>query len=80
VAWRPHQGWTIGWLQLDGFSDRLQLKLAGNCQPDLASWKFRIHRIEPELSGDVTRSDEEFNHFMTQLDDASGSNEPHENS
>lgn len=64
MAWRPDQllqtgeldntqrGWTIGWLQLDGFTDRLQLKLAGNCHPDLAGWKFRIHRIEPELSGD----------------------------
>ncbi len=36
----------------DGFADRFQLKLAGNCHPDLAGWKFRIHRIEPELPSD----------------------------
>ncbi|KAA1258207.1 hypothetical protein LF1_07230 [Rubripirellula obstinata] len=61
MAWRPTHlmqsgeldnttpGWTIGWLKLDGFESPLQLKLAGNCHPDLAGWKFRIHRIEPEL-------------------------------
>lgn len=71
MAWRPNQlvqageldntqrGWTIGWLQLDGFADRLQLKLAGNCHPDLAGWKFRIHRIEPELPGDKFQDDED---------------------
>lgn len=60
MAWRPEQlvrageldntqlGWTIGWLELDGIDERLQLKLAGNCHPDLAGWKFRIRRIEPE--------------------------------
>ncbi|MCM2375127.1 hypothetical protein [Aporhodopirellula aestuarii] len=42
-------GWTVGWLELDGIDQRLQLKLAGNCHPDLAGWKFRIHRVEPEL-------------------------------
>ncbi len=50
-------GWTIGWLQLDGLDDPLQLKLAGNCHPDLAGWKFRIHRIEPELSDDEAPAD-----------------------
>ena len=60
MAWRPEHllksgeldntrfGWTIGWLELDGIAERLQLKLAGNCHPDLAGWRFRIHRIEPE--------------------------------
>ncbi|MBM4003802.1 MAG: hypothetical protein FJ295_11015 [Planctomycetes bacterium] len=43
-------GWTIGWLELEGVDGRLQLKLAGNCHPDLAGWKFRIRRFEPELS------------------------------
>jgi len=61
MAWRPEQlvkageldnttlGWTVGWLELEGIDQRLQLKLAGNCHPDLAGWKFRIHRIDPEL-------------------------------
>jgi hypothetical protein len=61
MAWRPERlvkageidnttlGWTIGWLELDGIDQRLQLKLAGNCHPDLAGWKFLIHRVEPEL-------------------------------
>jgi hypothetical protein len=40
--------WTIGWLQLEGIPDRLQLKLAGNCFPDLAGWRFRITRTDPE--------------------------------
>lgn len=64
MAWRPERfvqsgeldntqlGWTVGWLELDGLSERLQLKLSGNCHPDLAGWKFRIHRIEPELEKD----------------------------
>lgn len=64
MAWRPERlvtageldntqpGWTIGWLELAGVDERLQLKLAGNCHPDLAGWKFRIHRIEPELPDD----------------------------
>lgn len=64
MAWRPdhlvqageldntQSGWTVGWLELDGFPDRLQLKLAGNCHPDLAGWKFRINRIDPALSKD----------------------------
>ena len=82
MAWRPERllqtgeldntqrGWTIGWLQLDGFSDRLQLKLAGNCHPDLAGWKFRIHRIEPELFGDESRDDEDapFDYSSISLD------------
>jgi len=68
MAWRPEQlvkageldntfpGWTIGWLELDGIDERLQLKLAGNCHPDLAGWRFRIHRIEPELQSDIDGS------------------------
>ncbi|WP_153559363.1 hypothetical protein [Roseimaritima sediminicola] len=71
MAWRPERllqtgeldntqrGWTIGWLQLDSFRDPLQLKLAGNCHPDLAGWKFRIHRVEPELPDEKSRSDED---------------------
>ena len=69
MAWRPEQlvkageldntqlGWTIGWLELEGIDERLQLKLAGNCDPDLAGWKFRIHRIEPELEKDFDRDE-----------------------
>ncbi|MDA8744798.1 hypothetical protein N9N28_09215 [Rubripirellula amarantea] len=61
MAWRPERlvkaglldnttlGWTVGWLELDGIDQRLRLKLAGNCHPDLAGWKFNIHRVEPEL-------------------------------
>ena len=61
MAWRPERlvqageldntklGWTIGWLELEGIDQRLQLKLAGNCHPDLAGWKFRIDRVEPAL-------------------------------
>lgn len=62
MAWRPERlvkageldnttlGWTVGWLELEGIDQRLQLKLAGNCYPDLAGWRFRIHRVEPEQS------------------------------
>ena len=69
MAWRPEQllkageldnttlGWTIGWLELDGIDQRLHLKLAGNCHPDLAGWKFRIHRVEPELPKDDSSPD-----------------------
>jgi hypothetical protein len=28
------------------------LKLAGNCHPDLAGWKFRIRRTEPDPDAD----------------------------
>ncbi|WP_442506651.1 hypothetical protein SH528x_005506 [Novipirellula sp. SH528] len=64
MAWRPEHlvqsgeldntkaGWTIGWLQLDGLIERLQMKLAGNCHPDLAGWKFRIKRVMPALEKD----------------------------
>ncbi len=33
--------------------------LAGNCHPDLAGWKFRIRRVEPELplADDEERAD-----------------------
>ena len=59
MAWRPEHlviageldntepGWTIGWLELEGCPERLRLKLAGNCHPDLAGWKFRIKRVTP---------------------------------
>ncbi|EMI18845.1 hypothetical protein RMSM_04234 [Rhodopirellula maiorica SM1] len=50
-------GWTVGWLQLDGVADRLQLKLVGNCHPDLAGWKFRIHRVSPEPEEDFDDDD-----------------------
>ncbi len=43
-------GWTIGWLELSGFQQRLELKLVGNCHPDLAGWTFRIKRVLPELT------------------------------
>lgn len=69
MAWRPEQlvtageldntqrGWTIGWLELAGVDGRLQLKLAGDCHPDLAGWKFRIHRIEPDPPKDFDGDD-----------------------
>ena len=59
MAWRPSEwvlegeldntqrGWTIGWVQIQGRDEPLKLKLAGNCHPDLAGWKFRIVRIDP---------------------------------
>ncbi len=71
MAWRPSDwviggeldnttpGWTIGSVQIQGRDKPLQLKLAGNCHPDLAGWKFRIVRLdsipawvgEPKVSG-----------------------------
>lgn len=69
MAWRPERivkagqldnttlGWTVGWLELDGIDQRLQLKLAGNCHPDLAGWKFNIHRVEPERRDDEASPD-----------------------
>lgn len=59
MAWRPSDwvlegeldntmpGWTIGWVRLQGREEPLRLKLAGNCHPDLAGWRFRIVRIDP---------------------------------
>jgi hypothetical protein len=59
MAWRPTDwvlegeldnttpGWTIGWIRLEGRAEPLKLKLAGNCHPDLAGWRFRIVRTEP---------------------------------
>ena len=59
MAWRPSDwvlegeldnttlGWTIGWVRLRDREEPLQLKLAGNCHPDLAGWKFRIVRTDP---------------------------------
>ncbi len=73
MAWRPDRlvqageldntrlGWTIGWLELTGFPERLRLKLAGNCYPDLAGWKFRIKRAMPELAEDL--ASEESNYY-----------------
>lgn len=63
------RGWTTGWLQLDGFAGRLQFKLAGNCHPDLAGWKFRILRIEPELPSDKPQADDApFDYSVLSLD------------
>ncbi len=59
MAWRPSDwvlegeldntqlGWTIGWVRIQGRDEPLKLKLAGNCHPDLAGWKFRIVRTDP---------------------------------
>jgi hypothetical protein len=59
MAWRPSDwvlegeldntqlGWTIGWMRIQGRDEPLKLKLAGNCHPDLAGWKFRIVRTDP---------------------------------
>ena len=59
MAWRPSDWvldgeldntvphWTIGWIRLRGRDQPLQLKLQGNCHPDLAGWKFRIVRTDP---------------------------------
>lgn len=59
MAWRPSdwvtggeidntvKGWTTGRVSLDGRDEPLQLKLAGNCHPDLAGWKLRINRVDP---------------------------------
>ena len=63
MAWRPTDwvlegeldnttlGWTTGWIRLEGRAEPLKLKLAGNCHPDLAGWKFRIVRTEPIPDG-----------------------------
>lgn len=40
-------GWTTGWIQLRDRAEPLELKLAGNCHPDLSGWKLRIVRPEP---------------------------------
>ncbi|QDT05012.1 hypothetical protein K227x_34100 [Rubripirellula lacrimiformis] len=70
MAWRPTHlvqageidntqlGWTMGWLQLDGINEPLRLKLAGNCHPDLAGWKFRIQRIAPDIDQDIDGEDQ----------------------
>jgi hypothetical protein len=59
MAWRPGEwvlagqldntvsNWTTGSIQLRGREEPLQLKLLGNCHPDLAGWKFRIVRSDP---------------------------------
>ncbi len=64
MAWRPTNcvlegeldnttlGWTTGWIRLEGRDEPLKLKLAGNCHPDLAGWKFRIVRTEPSPDRD----------------------------
>jgi len=40
-------GWTTGWIRLQGRDEPLRLKLAGNCHPDLAGWKFKVVRTDP---------------------------------
>jgi hypothetical protein len=64
MAWRPTEwvmegeldnttpGWTVGWIRLEGRAEPLRLKLAGNCHPDLAGWRFRIVRTEPSVDRD----------------------------
>jgi hypothetical protein len=59
MAWRPSDwvlageldnkilGWTTGWLKIEGIEEPLKLKLAGNCHPDLAGWKFKVVRTDP---------------------------------
>jgi hypothetical protein len=78
MAWRPEHlvlageldntqpGWTVGWIALDGVAERLQLKLAGNCHPDLAGWKFRIKRTEPALPKDFDGEDPPNYAFLSQ--------------
>ncbi|WP_417734815.1 hypothetical protein [Rosistilla oblonga] len=59
MAWRPSDwvlegeldnrtlDWTVGWIRLRDREEPLQLKLLGNCHPDLAGWKFQIVRTDP---------------------------------
>lgn len=61
MAWRPCDwvlageldntipGWTTGWVKILDHDEpvTLQMKLAGNCHPDLAGWKFKIVRTDP---------------------------------
>ena len=79
MAWRPSEwvlegeldntifGWTTGWLKLQGIEKPLQLKLAGNCHPDLAGWKFKIVRTEP-----IPGWAEPLNHVTSIATDQSG--------
>lgn len=79
MAWRPGEwvldgeldnmtfGWTTGWLKIEGIEKPLQLKLAGNCHPDLAGWKFKIVRTEP-----IPDWAEPLNHFASITTDQSG--------
>ena len=81
MAWRPEHlvvegeldntesGWTTGWIQLEGAAERIELKLAGNCHPDLAGWKFRIIRTDPPLAED---RDEEGSDYSDLNPDQSG--------
>lgn len=41
------KGRVVGWINLSGRAEPLQLHLTGNCRPDLAGWRFRICRLEP---------------------------------
>ena len=79
MAWRPSEwvtsgeidnttlGWTVGWIKIEGRDQPLQLKLAGNCHPDLAGWKFRVVRTEP-----IPEWAEPLNHLDSIATDQSG--------
>lgn len=83
MAWRPTRfvtageldnttfGWTTGWLELQGFAEPLRFKWLGNCWPDLAGWRFRIHRTEPE-PGPEAEDDEQTKDFSYISLDQSG--------
>ncbi len=69
-------GWTIGWLELADQSERLQLKLAGNCHPDLAVERIGTRAFElseEQWCEQHRQNQQEMNYFMTQLGDALGS-------
>ena len=79
MAWRPSEwvidgeldnttlGWTIGWIKIKGRAEPLRLKLAGNCHPDLAGWKFKIVRTDP-----IPDWAEPLNHLESIATDQSG--------
>lgn len=41
------KGRVTGWIQFSNRSDRVTLNLKGDCQPDLAGWRFRVKRLRP---------------------------------
>lgn len=43
---------VTGWIRIAGMSELLQLDLEGDCHPDLAGWRFRIVRTDPEPVGE----------------------------